>query len=196
LYDHSISRLLGVAPKLSSKYLPEYINSTSPVVGRGYDGNKYNLTGYIGGVGAQHCASNGNIGVKNFIWATDGANSGAKAGTYPGVNFNLDPDVLNKTLHDMGGAGGGGARLPVPYEPFPYVPSGLTTYHGGNGYRTPGSRGEAGSSYPALDLTAPILYGGGNGGAGGAGWAYEHGRGSGGYGSAGSPACIIIEKGI
>lgn len=170
-----------------------HYGTPSTTVGQGYGGNKYNLSGFVGGAGGQGERDAG----------AAGANSGAKGGSggsSPGA-------------HAGGAGGGGGARLPVPYMGFPYVANSLTAYSGGRGYY--GYRDsddnyisggpDNGSSYPALNLSAPMLYGGGNGGGGGFAFywidddensTHYTDYGPQGNGSAGSPACIIIEKGV
>lgn len=169
-----------------------HYGTPSTTVGQGYGGNKYNLSGFVGGAGGQGERDDG----------AAGANSGAKGGSggsAPGAQAG-------------GAGGGGGARLPVPYVGFPYVANSLTAYSGGRGYY--GYRGsddnynsggpDNGSSYPTLNLSAPMLYGGGNGGGGGFAFywidddensTHYTDYGPQGNGSAGSPACIIIEKG-
>lgn len=164
-----------------------YVGKT---VGQGYNGNRYNLSGFKGGLGGDS-EKNGAAGENN------GASGGSK--NYAG------------SASSGGGGGGGGARLPVPYTNFPYVPNSLSSYKGGTGagwwedsdeerYDEPATDG---SSYPTLNLSAPMLYGGGNGGGGGCEYYWQEEWDSptqtdytdGGKGSAGSPACIIIEVG-
>lgn len=168
---------------------------TGEGVGQGYGGNLYNLSGFNGGLGG-NSEKDGESGENNGASGGSGGHAGSAS--------------------SGGGGGGGGARLPVPYDGFPYVANSLSSYKGGTGggwwedsdeeiHDSPATDGD---SYPTLDLTAPMLYGGGNGGGGGTEWYWYEGDDptnpdtsytdytDGGQGSAGSPACIIIEKGI
>lgn len=136
--------------------------AVSSVVGKGSGGTEYNLSGFKGGAGG----NSGNAG-------NQGGNKGARGGG-----------------RSDGGGGGGGARLPTPYDNFPYVPNDLTAYRGGAGGSEQGAGGK-GSVYPALNLSAPKLYGGGC--AGGGEGSYES-KASSGTANPGSPGLIIIEK--
>lgn len=170
-------------------------------VGEGCYAPTYALSGYKGGA-PQNA----------------GGNSGAKAGSLPSPAWTDQDGDTRTDYDDIGTPGGGGARLPTPYTNFPYVPNNLNNYSGGragwaytNYSDEVGGAASAGSSYPSVDLTAPMLYGGGNGGGGGAysytdrdsngngvtvGDPYHVYNGSGGAGSAGSPGLIIIERGV
>lgn len=87
-------------------------------------------------------------------------------------------------------AGGGGTyQLPedIAYDDplyTTYIKRDLTGYRGGNA-------GGTGSSYPNLDATNPVWYGGGNGGGGA-----SSGNQQGAAGSAGSPGGILIEEAV
>ena len=154
----------------------EHLSATAAVgtrAGTASGGTEHTLNGYPGGSG-------------------EGQNRGAHEGAV-GQGY-------------LGGSpgGGGGARLPSPELGFPYIPDDLYEYSGGEGggFTTSGGtyNGNPGSSYPTFNPQAPRLYGGGNGG-GGAGGYYSSNYdrtyySKGGAGSKGSPACIIIEKGI
>ncbi len=147
-------------------------NAQNTVVGEGIGGTEYNLKGFVGGRSVVNTR------------AGQGGNKGAMGGLSGSASLNGSSDP---------GGGGGGARLPTPYNNFPYVPNDLTAYKGGNGASGSGNWGGAGQAYPALDLNAPMLYGGGNGG--GAPTYGSDSSGGHGKGSAGSPGLIIIEKG-
>ena len=165
----------------------DYLSATGATgqtgVGKGSGGNLFNLNGFSGGSpGASVNPSNGQAGGNN--------------GGSGGVGF-ADPNPLSS-------GGGGGARIPVPEVDYDdplyttYTVTSLAQYRGGNaqvGYNQ--GSGYPGSSYPAFNPKSPVIYGGGNGGGGGHdNDSYSSYVKRGGKGSAGSPACIIIEKGV
>ena len=173
----------------------DYLSATGATgatrVGKGSGGNLANLDGFPGGFGGRPAS----YGDYNAAPGKRGGNSGASGG--PALNDGWGG----------GGGGGGGARIPVPEVDYDdplyttYTVTTLSNYHGGTGSvghtsRSNGS-GTPGSSYPAFNPLSPVIYGGGNGGGGGnnddESSRYAH---AGGRGSAGSPACIIIEKAI
>lgn len=180
-----------VTPALTS--FGDYLSATGATgqsgVGKGSGGNLYNLDGFKGGAGGTFNAA-----------GKPGENSGASGGKARSDGRN----------NYGGGGGGGGARIPVPEVDYDdsiyttYTVTTLSSYRGGMGSignrydrpANPNYNGQPGSSYPAFNPESPVIYGGGNGGGGGnSGSDYEVTY-SGGRGSAGSPACIIIERGV
>lgn len=146
------------------------------VGGQGYGGNQINVGGFAGGSGGRSGKSKSSPG-------TAGLNLGGAGGAGSSSNYG----------NVLGGGGGGGGRL----ANSPYTISNMSAYAGGRGWNiVPAGNDSAyiqatnGVTLPGPhDTLPPKVYGGG-GGAGGGGSRIDV------YGAVGTPAIIIIEKGV
>lgn len=139
-------------------------HNPSSVIGNGIGGTEHNVNGSKGALG-----SNGSSYSEESNYSKTGG-SGGKGNRLKNL---LSLPYINNTTNFSVGTGS------------------YAWYDGGHEYSS--SAGKNAASYPSLNLNAPVLYGGGQGG-GGLG-IYSGNWSAPGKGSAGSPGLIIIEKG-
>lgn len=180
-----------------------WYNSSHELVASG--GALTGSAGGAGGAGVYETSKVGGSGSRGGNSGAMGGSGGSYSGSQPGARYMA-----------AGGGGGGGARMPSPadswssiFPSFSYVAtaSKMSSYKGGTGAWACGYydegwvvNGAAASSYPSFSTSNPVIYGGGCGGGGNAakerGDDYPFYSATGGAHSTGSPAAIIIEKGV